>query len=179
MYAGAFLIGVGMRKYRYELVPCTDVPDLEIIQYNEEFHAAGEDCYVLWLLEGHDVHKWKAEISKDRRTRYIAFLVCGKLVGIGRITLRINNVASGNIGYGIRPSKRGRGFAHVMIHMMTQACYDLGLERPTACIDVVNEKSVRAFASAGWIPSGIVYDWKPNPGPRKAVEYVPKTHHNS
>ena len=158
----------------FVLMSCTDMHNLDIIRYREEFIDNGEDCYVLWLLKEMEIGEWKENARKDRRTRYVGMYVDAMLVGIGRITLRLNNEASGKIGYAIRPSERGKGYAQQMIKMMTDACDVIGVPEPTACVDEGNEKSIRAFRKAGWEPSGRVFDWKPNPGPRKAIEYVPK-----
>ena len=45
-------------------------------------------------------------------------------------------------------------------------------ENVTACVDVQNIASILALRSSGFIEIGRYFDWRPNPLPRKTVEFV-------
>ena len=94
----------------FELMECIDMPDDDITDYRQEFINNHEDCYVLWLLKEMSIRDWKINARTDTRTKYVGMYAEDKLVGIGRITSRLNREASGMIGYAIRPSERGKGY---------------------------------------------------------------------
>lgn len=153
----------------YQMKRCSAIPDHEIVLYNEEFRAAGEECYVLWLLDLHGIRWWKENVAGDERSRHYGFYAGGELAGICRITYPLNYAANGMVGIGIRPSLRGRGLAKEMIRLITCICIEEGIQMPTACIDVRNWKSTLAFRRTGWSETGKQYDWE---GGRIANEFA-------
>ena len=80
------------------------------------------------------------------------------------------------MGYAIRPTERGKGYAAVFVHMMERVSEAVGVEHLTAMIDTTNERSIRAFLRAGWKCTGRKFEWNPNkhhPQKRIAVEMEP------
>lgn len=148
-------------------------PISDLQSYWDEFVSNGERCNVLWQLETLSVDELLREYDSDKRTTRYAFIVGGKMVGALRLSKRINFPANGHIGVSVRPSERGEGYAPIMIHMALSICRMNGI-KPTACIDRKNQRSIKAFQKAGFVPSGVVYDWTPNPLPRTALEFIPK-----
>ena len=152
----------------YRMIRCSAIADDEITEYNEEFNAAGEKCYILWLLDMHGIQWWKENVACDERSRHYGFYADGELVGICRITYPLNYDANGMVGIGIRPACRGRGHAKEMIRMISLTCLERGIMNPTACIDEKNYKSIAAFRKAGWSETGKRFDWN---GGRIAKEF--------
>lgn len=152
------------------MMPCEELKSADIRNYFDEFTEAGEECNVLWALAQMSVDEWVENIKKDRHTIYAAFIVKGKVAGIGRITPHPNHIANGMIGYAIRPSEREKGLAVEMVKRLAEYSTICGIEAPTACVDENNTKSLHVMAEAGFLPTGKTYQWTPNPYPRTAIE---------
>lgn len=163
-------IGTGLK---YELVPCTWLTDEEITDYCDEFERFGEEVNVLWKIGKISPTAWKAEIANQERELYGAFLVDDRLAGVCRVTKEPRHAANGKMGYNIRPSQRGKGYSQIFLKLVEEIGRRYGVENMTACVDERNERSIRAFEKAGWKRTGTVYDWNPNPHPRKAIEFAP------
>lgn len=159
---------------KYEIVPCTWLTDEEIEDYVDEHKRFGEEVNVLWEIGQISPTAWKAKIEAAADTLYGAFLVDDRLVGVCRITKEPRHEANGKMGYSIRPSERGKGFAKIFLALIGELGARYEVEELTACVDKRNERSIRALEAAGWEWSGRTFDWRPNPEPRKAMEYVLK-----
>lgn len=157
---------------KYELVPCTWLTDEEIRNYYDEFDKHGEFANVLWEIGQTSACVWKAKISCQKETLYGAFLVDDRLVGVCRITKKPRNAANGKMGYSIRPAERGKGYAQIFLRQIAEAGRRYEVEGMTACVDERNERSIKALEAAGWKRTGTVYDWTPDPEPRKAIEFI-------
>lgn len=154
---------------RFELRSCLEIERKEIYDYYNEFIENEESCDVLWRLNEISFDEWMKE--EEGKTVRFGFYVDGRLVGIGRVTPKPNYEANGKVGYGIRPSERGKLYAPTMIRLIEEYCNSLGIERITACVDVDNLKSIKAFARAGWLPTGVRYKWTEG---RTAIELSPR-----
>lgn len=152
---------------RYELRFIRNISKRAIEEYFEEFDSNGEYCAVLWRLYEIPIDEWLTEVMADTRNFYVGFYVNETLVGIGRVSPNPNYPANGRLGYGIRPSKRGRAYATVMLRLMEDYCKFIGMDYITACVDVRNERSINALVKAGYEHTGVTYDWFDN---RKAYE---------
>jgi predicted acetyltransferase len=91
---------------------------------------------------------------------------------LGRISLRheLNALLhewGGHIGYAVRPSARGRGYAGAALQAMLQICADRGIDPVLVTCDVDNVPSRRTIERAGgvyedtrdgklryWVPAG-------------------------
>lgn len=160
---------------RYSLTMLYELSPESIGEYFDEFVANDGDCYVLYRLHDISARELVEESRHDTHTYNVGFTVNGKLIGVGRVTPAPTRIENGMIGYGIRPSERGNGYAPVMIRMLEEFCNGIGVESPTACIDVNNSKSLIAFERAGFVRTGRVYNWPDN---RVAIEMCPKSHTN-
>ena len=103
-------------------------------------------CTVKWIVEGDDY--------------------------VGRISVRHELTADlltwgGHIGYGVRPSRRGRGAATSALLGVLPLCHALGIDPALVTCDVGNEPSRRTIERAGgvyedtregklrfWVPTG-------------------------
>ena len=155
-----------------ELRPLEYIPCNETLRYWREFLNRGETENVLWELAGTDVYEYYERQAADTRTRRFGFYVNSELIGMARISFRVNHEANGKIGYSIRPSKRGKLYAPTLLRLVEEYCLLNGVKPVTACVDVRNEASIKAFRKAGFVETGRVFDWTPNPLPRKAVELI-------
>ena len=160
-----------IKDITYRIAPASELDAGDIQDYYEEFARNGEECKVLWLMVGKSTEEWRRMANEgcDDGTEYAGFYVNGRLVGMCRIKERINFPQSGNFGYAIRPSERGKGYATKFINAVLASFVPrYGLETITACVDSTNIRSLRAFTKAGWKYSGKMYEW---PHERTAVEF--------
>ena len=93
-----------------------------------------------------------------------------------RISSRINHEANGKVGYSIRPSRRKRLYAPTLLRLVEEYCCLNGITPVTACVDVRNEASLKAFRLAGFVPTGREFDWTYQ---RRAVELSLPEHLNN
>lgn len=156
----------------YKLLDLTEISPALVRGYYDEFIDSGEECSVLWKLSYLDPFEFAQECQKDLSTRYLCFMLpSGVLGGIARITPNPNHIENGRMGYALRPTERGKGYAPVMLNMIQVYCEHQGIDNVTACVDRRNLASRNALEKAGWIETGNVYAWTEK---RLALEYVPK-----
>ena len=163
-----------IRDMSDRIVPASILSADDVQDYYNEFIRNGEECKVLWLMDEKGAGEWLRMAVEDRAdgTEYAGFFVNGRLVGMCRIKEMIRYPWSGNFGYAIRPSERGRGSAVRFIRSAVDAFAPrYGLEMITACVECTNLRSIRAFLRAGWKYSGKCYEW---PRERMAVELCRK-----
>lgn len=152
------------------LIPIVLIDWRETVKYRDEFLACHENENVTWELANIGIHEYYERQRRDQRNQRFGFLMDGKLVGMARISSEINFEANGKIGYSIRPSERGKQYGTLLLRMIDAYCRKYGIRNVTACVDIRNEASIRALRAAGFIETGRVFDWVPNPEPRKAME---------
>ena len=150
-----------------------EMTDEEIIAYDNEFKDPGESCSVLMSLRCTERNHWRDGDILERHNAIIGFYCNDELCDMARITRTPSHVEYGQIEYSIRPSKRSLGFAKIFLQLISEFCKELCIYHPTACVDVTNIRSLKAFEKADFVPTGIEYDWS---GDRKAIELVKKCH---
>lgn len=77
-----------------------------------------------------------------------------KILGAVNIRYELNDFLlkySGNIGYGIAPSKRRKGYASIMLSMTLDICRDLKLEKVLISCNKDNIGSARTIQKNGGI----------------------------
>jgi predicted acetyltransferase len=84
-------------------------------------------------------------------------------VVVGRLSLRhrLNEFLAkvgGHIGYGVRRSERGRGYATEMVRRSLPVCAKLGIERALITCDVDNAGSIKVIERCGGILEGVTCD---------------------
>ena len=159
-----------MEPIVFKLVPIKALDCTDIDEYRLEFAKNGESENVTWELAFMPIYEWYARKSEDMRNRLFGFNVNGRLVGMARISTRVNFDANGKIGYSIRPSERGKRYGKALLIAIETYCKEHGISPVTACVDVENIHSFETLRSAGYRLTGRTFDWIPNPNPRKAVE---------
>ena len=155
-----------------ELTPLRLIPPSETLSYWQEVLDHGETENVLWELASMDIREYYERQMEDKRNRRFGFRLNGALVGMARISSRVNYEANGKVGYSVRPSMRGKNYAAALLWLVAEYCRLNGIRSVTACVDVRNEASLKALRRAGFVETGRVFDWTPNPLSRKAVELI-------
>ena len=143
----------------------------DIIGYLKEHEEAGSDIHgtgsldrVLsgWTFEAALERCLKME-EKDyalqqRRCPGRTFLLIresdGRLVGTINVRWDLNEAMlrfGGHIGYGIRPSERGKGYAKVMLYMVLKEALGLGLSSVMICCSASNIPSDRTIRALGGV----------------------------
>ena len=150
---------------------CVELEPEQIDSFLHDYHAAGEDCYVLYRLKEGQSSVFKDRIRIDHGTEYLAYVVGEKVVGVARIT-KNPNPANGVLGYCIRPDERGKGYAKAIVKEAINFARVNKIENFTAVVHTKNSKSMHILVEAGFKPTGIVYDWIPEPEKRKAIEFA-------
>lgn len=94
------------------------------------------------------------EIPKDRVPSEIFFLVNEEKKILGAIDIRyaLNDYLlryGGNIGYGIRPSERKKGYATEMLKLALYICREKGLEKVLITCDKKNLGSAKTMINNG------------------------------
>lgn len=165
-----------VEKVAAELLPLTSLEKKEVEGYWREFIENGETENVLWELATLSIDEYYERQVADRRNRRFGFLVGGALVGMVRISSRINYEANGKVGYSIRPSRRKRLYAPTLLRLVEEYCYLNGISPVTACVDVRNEVSIKTLRMAGFVPTGREFDWTLQ---RRAIELSLPEHFNN
>lgn len=142
----------------------------KVDKFIREYNKDGETCYVLYRLKEGDGAVFKDRIRFDHSTEYLGYLVDDELVGVARITNH-PNPANGNFGYCIHPKHRGKGYAKAVVREAIKFARTNSMNEFTAVVHTKNSKSIHILVEAGFKPTGVVYDWIPEPEPRKAIEF--------
>lgn len=154
------------------LKPIVLVSMRETEDYWNEFIAHGEKEKILRELESIDVESYYRLQKAEKRNKHFGFFIDRKMVGMLRVSSAIDHDANGKIGYSIRPTQRGKRYSILLLRMAAEYCNRNAIENVTACVDVRNIASIRALRSSGFVETGRYFDWRPNPMPRKAMEFV-------
>lgn len=80
--------------------------------------------------------------------------VNGRYVGFSKVRHELNKALKengGHVGYGIRPSERGKGYGHLILEETLKKAKDLGLKRVLITIDSTNLPSIKVTQKAGGV----------------------------
>ena len=128
------------------LVPAASLPDAAVWDYHAEWRAAGEIMVpAAFDLKERDVAGWRADILQMESAppdglvpSSLFFLLPERDERpLGCLDLRHSldtdwlRRYGGHIGYGVRPSERGKGYAKAMLRLAFPLARELGLSRLT------------------------------------------------
>lgn len=139
----------------------------EFYEYNSKINGVGGlykflDNYDGWLdiLESDR----NAVVSSDKVPTETFFLVRSNdnyIVGMINIRFALNSRLKrhgGNIGYSIRPTKRGKGYAKIALFLALKECFSLGLTRVLITAEDNNVPSYRTIEALGGVMENKVLD---------------------
>jgi predicted acetyltransferase len=137
----------------------------QCLAYIDEFRAAGEACHSYWreqVLNDFDgfLQKCRNEAAGGRMGWHGVPITSywltrrGRILGTCRLRHRLNDRLvqhGGHIGYDVRPSERGRGYATRMLAMVLEKAGQLGLTRVMLTCDKDNVASARVIQKNGGV----------------------------
>ena len=172
-----------MEKFYYEIPSIKR--EYDAIEYINEHHAASSningsggldryvDNYEEWLkkLEA-DVNRGPGEERVPSRTYFLVRENDNKLIGMINIRLLLNEklkAHGGHIGYGIRPSERGKGYNKINLYLGLIVCKEFGLKEVLLDADINNPASWKTMEALGGKIVDKYYDEKDN---KNMVKYA-------
>lgn len=153
-------------EYRLLLKRPDESDEARVMDYRDE-HFAGGDFTINGGAGLADVKTYSEWLDRARRngseetvmpglvpeTTFIALRKSdGRMVGVINIRHRLNDFLlnfGGHIGYGIRGSERGRGYATEMLALALKQCRKMGLTRVLLTCDRDNPASARVIKKNG------------------------------
>lgn len=173
------------------LVSPTQEHRSRVMGFREEMLANGEGfCGCSGLDRVTDYDEWLDFEGRSKRlgwtpsTTYLGIRISdGRLVGI--IDLRHELSGSllkynGQIGYSVRPSERGKGYASLMLSLALNEAKMLGFERVLVCCNKANVRSARVIQRCGGVlENEVVHEFSPADRPDIIQRYWIETDRRS
>lgn len=138
----------------------------QIVEMMDEWSATGEKI-IPWPLRRVDYRNFKEYLSDFNSetfepsvagvmaTTYFAFLEEeNKMIGAVNIRHKLNDsllLSGGNIGDGVRPTERKKGYATEMISLALAKCRDMGMTKVLMTCDKSNIGSAKSILKNGGV----------------------------
>jgi predicted acetyltransferase len=151
------------------VLPCAEYEQkaAEFIQeFEDNSSATNGDGGLAYFLKERTYQDWLIKLSKDRDLanipadrvpQYTYFFIReddDKIVGIISFRLALNDFLrreGGHIGYSIRPTERGKGYATVMLRETLLFCGNIGLRNIIISCDKENLASAGVIKNCGGV----------------------------
>lgn len=139
----------------------------ELFSYNSAIHGTG---FLDRYLESSGYEEWLDEIrylefnsDSSKVSASTFFMVDDNDFIIGMVNIRhtLNDKLlfhGGNIGYSIRPTERGKGYAKIALFLALKECFSLGLTRVLITAEDNNVPSYRTIEALGGVMENKVLD---------------------
>ena len=139
----------------------------ELLSYNSAIHGTG---FLDRYLESSGYEEWLDEVrylefnsDSSKVSASTFFMVDDNDFIIGMVNIRhtLNDKLlfhGGNIGYSIRPTKRGKGYAKIALFLALKECFSLGLTRVLITAEDNNVPSYRTIEALGGVMENKVLD---------------------
>ena len=139
----------------------------ELLSYNSAIHGTG---FLYRYLESSGYEEWLDEIrylefnsDSSKVSASTFFMVDDNDFIIGMVNIRhtLNDKLlfhGGNIGYSIRPTERGNGYAKIALFLALKECFSLGLTRVLITAEDNNVPSYRTIEALGGVMENKVLD---------------------
>lgn len=130
----------------------------EHYQYNSDINGAGGlkkyvDNYEEWLNKLEEDYKRIPDEEKvPARTYFLIRENDNRIIGMINIRLALNERLSkfgGHIGYGIRPTERGKGYNKINLYLGLKVCDEYGIDKVFMDADINNPASWRTMEALG------------------------------
>lgn len=125
--------------------------DTHITPYALTFGVSDYTAY----LYAHNVYHIGTEIPPNYVPSTAYFLMLdNRIVGAIDVRHRLNDNllhVGGHIGYGIRPSERGKGYANRMLELGLEVCAQMGIHQVLLCCDASNTRSRQVILHNGGV----------------------------
>lgn len=138
----------------------------QVLEYKKEFIENGDDLAGTSYLRNFDEYEeWmkfvfdnENESTKQTEVTADVFLAIreedNKLIGMINIRHTLNEYLynyGGHIGYSVKKSERGKGYAREMLRIALNKCSKLGINKVLLTCDADNIASVKVIKSCGGI----------------------------
>ena len=138
----------------------------QVLEYKKEFIENGDDLAgSSYLRKFDDYEEWMKFVSDNenestKHTEVTAGVYLAireednKLVGMINIRHTLNEYLynyGGHIGYSVKKSERGKGYAREMLKIALQECIKLGIKKVLLTCDADNIASAKVIKSCGGI----------------------------
>ena len=139
----------------------------ELLSYNSAIHGTG---FLDRYLESSGYEEWLDEIrylefnsDSSKVSASTFFMVDDNDFIIGMVNIRhtLNDKLlfhGGNIGYSIRPTERGNGYAKIALFLALKECFSLGLTKILITAEDNNVPSYRTIEALGGVMENKVLD---------------------
>ena len=134
---------------------------LDVMEYKKEFIECGD--YInggAGLTKINSYEDWLKRIDEDKKgkpPRYEFLMIRkkdNKIIGLTNIRRSLENgyeISGGHIGYSIRPSERGNGYANIILKLSLNYCRSLGIKKILVTCEKNNVASKKAILKNGGI----------------------------
>ena len=141
----------------------------EHLEYGSNINGSGGldrylDNYEKWLEK---LENDKTMMPNSERVPALTYFLVReddkKIVGMINIRLCLNErlrKSGGNIGYGIRPTERKKGYNKINLYLALQVCQEKGLDKVLLDADLDNPASWRTMEALGGTRIETYYDEK-------------------
>ena len=156
------------------LSEASKICEKQVIDYRQEFIECGEREIngSSGLLEYENYDEWLREVVAEKdiecsltsTSATVYFLLReddGKIIGSVKLRHHLTEELlrdGGNIGYGVRPSERGKGYGTVMLSLVLEEAKKLGLNRVMISCNKDNRVSAHVAIRNGGILAGEGFD---------------------
>lgn len=146
----------------------------EAIEYIQEHLDANSDINGVGGLKKYldNYEGWLEKLEEDyvripdeekvpARTYFLIREADNKIIGMINIRLVLNDALKkfgGHIGYGIRPSERGKGYNKINLYLGLKVCYEYGIDTVLMDADLNNPASWKTMESLGGVRVRKYYD---------------------
>lgn len=154
-----------MEKFKYEIPTLKRKKDA--INYIKEHIEVGSDINGSGGLDRYinDYEGWLKKLEQDynripneekvpARTFFLVRVSDDKIIGMANIRTVLNKRLEkfgGNIGYGIRPSERGKGYNKINLYLALKICKEYGIKIAKLDADLDNPASWKTMEALGGI----------------------------
>lgn len=154
-----------MEKFYYE-IPSMERKE-EALEYIREHHEYNSDINGSGSLnryaDNNDYEGWLKKLEEDyvrvpneekvpARTYFLVRENDNRIIGMINIRTALNERLSkfgGHIGYGIRPTERGKGYNKINLYLGLQVCDEYGIDKVFMDADIDNPASWRTMEALG------------------------------